>query len=42
VTGSLLIISILLPNVIASTREKLQLRQRQREIGRLGAVPLAK
>jgi rhamnose transport system permease protein len=42
VTGSLLIISILLPNVIASTRERLRLLQRQREIGRLGPAPVAK
>jgi rhamnose transport system permease protein len=38
VTGSLLIISILLPNLIASAHEKWQLMQRQREISRLGGA----
>jgi len=42
VTGSLLIISILLPNLIASTRERLRLIQRQREIAKLGAASVAK
>jgi rhamnose transport system permease protein len=42
VTGSLLIISILLPNVIAATREKLRLIQRQKEIARLGNASAAK
>jgi rhamnose transport system permease protein len=42
VTGSLLIISILLPNLIASAHEKLRLIQRQREIAKLGAAPAAK
>jgi len=42
VTGSLLIISILLPNLIASTRERLRLIQRQREIAKLGAGSVAK
>ncbi|MBV9489646.1 MAG: ABC transporter permease, partial [Verrucomicrobia bacterium] len=42
VTGSLLIISVLLPNVIASTRERLRLRQRQREIARIGTASAAK
>jgi rhamnose transport system permease protein len=37
VTGSLLIISILLPNLIASMRERWRLAQRQREITKLGA-----
>jgi hypothetical protein len=38
----LLIISILLPNVIAATREKLRLMQRQQEIARLGNASAAK
>jgi hypothetical protein len=42
VTGSLLIISILLPNLIASTHERLRLMQRQREIAKLGAASAAK
>src|SRR6516225_4827235 len=42
ITGSLLIISILLPNLIASTRERLRLLRRQREIAKLGAVSTAK
>jgi rhamnose transport system permease protein len=42
VTGSLLIISVLLPNLIASTRERPRLRQRQREISRLGRASAAK
>ena len=42
ITGSLLIISILLPNLIASTRERLRLLQRQREIAKLAAVSTTK
>ena len=42
VTGSLLIVSVLLPNVIASTRERFRLRQRQKEIANLGAASLSK
>ena len=42
VTGSLLIISVLLPNLIASTRERWRLMQRQREIAKLGAASVAK
>lgn len=42
VTGSLLILSVLLPNLIASTRERLRLRRRQREIAQLGMAPIAK
>jgi rhamnose transport system permease protein len=42
VTGSLLIISILLPNLIASTRERWRLMQRQREIAKLGAASVTK
>src|ERR1700722_5589959 len=42
VTGSLLIISILLPNLIASTHERWRLMQRQKEITRLGAASAAK
>ena len=42
VTGSLLIISILLPNLIASTRERLRLLQRRREITRLAGTSAAK
>ena len=42
VTGSLLILSVLLPNVIASTRERWRLMQRQREISRLGGASVAK
>jgi rhamnose transport system permease protein len=42
ITGSLLILSILLPNLIASTRERLRLLQRQREMAKLGAVSTAK
>jgi rhamnose transport system permease protein len=42
VTGSLLIISVLLPNLIASTRERMRLMQRQREISRLGAASTTK
>jgi rhamnose transport system permease protein len=38
VTGSLLIVSVLLPNIIASTRERLRLRQRQKELANLGAA----
>jgi rhamnose transport system permease protein len=42
VTGSLLIISVLLPNIIASTRERLRLMQRQKEIANLGAASVSK
>ena len=42
VTGSLLILSILLPNLIASTRERWRVRQRLREIGKFGATSAAK
>ena len=42
VTGSLLITSVLLPNLIASTRERLRLRQRLREIEKIGAASMAK
>jgi rhamnose transport system permease protein len=42
VTGSLLIMSVLLPNLIASTRERLRLRQRLREIEKIGAASMAK
>jgi rhamnose transport system permease protein len=42
VTGSLLIVSILLPNVIASTRERLRLMQRQKEIANLSATSATK
>ncbi|MBV9672973.1 MAG: ABC transporter permease [Verrucomicrobia bacterium] len=42
VTGSLLIISILLPNLIASTHERLRLIQRQREIAKLGTASVTK
>jgi rhamnose transport system permease protein len=42
VTGSLLIISILLPNLIASTHERLRRMQRQREFTRLGGASVAK
>ena len=42
VTGSLLIVSILLPNLIASTHERWRLLQRQKEIARLGAASAAK
>ncbi|MBV8376287.1 MAG: ABC transporter permease [Verrucomicrobia bacterium] len=42
VTGSLLIISILLPNLIASTHERWRLMQRQKEITRLGGASVAK
>jgi rhamnose transport system permease protein len=42
VTGSLLILSVLLPNVIASTGERWRLRQRQREIARFGAASAAR
>jgi hypothetical protein len=42
VTGSLLIISVLLPNLIASTRERWRLMQRQREIAKLGAASVSK
>jgi rhamnose transport system permease protein len=42
VTGSLLIFSVLLPNVIASSRERLRLMQRQREIAKLSTGPMIK
>jgi len=42
VTGSLLIISILLPNLIAATRERWRLVQRQKELEKLGTAPAAK
>ena len=42
VTGTLLIISVLLPNLIAATRERMRLRQRQREISRLGRASAPK
>jgi rhamnose transport system permease protein len=42
VTGSLLIISVLLPNLIASARERWRLMQRQREIAKLGAASVSK
>jgi rhamnose transport system permease protein len=42
VTGSLLIISVLLPNLIASTHERWRLMQRQREIAKLGAASVSK
>lgn len=41
VTGSLLIASILLPNLIASTRERWRVRQRLKEIAKFGAAPAA-
>jgi rhamnose transport system permease protein len=37
VTGSLLIVSVLLPNLIASSRERWRLMQRQRALAKLGA-----
>jgi uncharacterized membrane protein len=40
--GSLLIASILLPNLIASTRERWRLRQRLKEIAKFGAASVAK
>jgi rhamnose transport system permease protein len=42
VTGSLLIVSVLLPNLIASMREWWRVRQRLREIGKFGAASVAK
>jgi rhamnose transport system permease protein len=42
VTGSLLIVSVLLPNIIASTRERLRLMQRQKEIANLSATSVSK
>jgi rhamnose transport system permease protein len=42
VTGSLLIVSVLLPNIIASTRERLRLMQRQKEIANLSAASVSK
>jgi rhamnose transport system permease protein len=42
VTGSLLIVSILLPNLIASTHERWRVRQRLREIAKFGAASVAK
>jgi rhamnose transport system permease protein len=42
VTGALLIMSILLPNLIAGTREKWRLLKRQREIAKPGSGSIAK
>ncbi len=42
VTGSLLIASILLPNLIASARERWKVRQRLKEIEKFGAASVAK
>jgi rhamnose transport system permease protein len=42
VTGSLLIVSVLLPNVIASARERWRLMQRQREIAKLSTATVSK
>jgi len=42
VTGSLLIMSVLLPNLIASARERWRVRQRLREIEKFGAASMAK
>ena len=42
VTGSLLIVSVLLPNIIASTRERLRLIQRQKELANLSAASVSK
>ena len=42
VTGSLLIVSVLLPNVIASLRERWRLLQRQREIAKLSTAAVSK
>src|SRR5271165_1899186 len=42
VTGTLLIISILLPNLIASAQERLRLIQRQRELAKLGSLSATK
>ena len=42
VTGTLLIISILLPNLIASAQERLRLIQRQRELAKLGSLSVTK
>jgi len=42
VTGSLLIASILVPNLIASTRERWRVRQRLKEIAKFGAASVAK
>jgi rhamnose transport system permease protein len=42
VTGSLLIVSVLLPNIIASTRERWRVRQRQKEIANLGTASVSK
>ena len=42
VTGSLLIVSVLLPNVIASVRERWRLLQRQREIAKLSTAAVSK
>ena len=42
VTGSLLIVSVLLPNLIASTRERWRVRQRLREIEKFGAASTVK
>ena len=42
VTGSLFIASILVPNLIASTRERWRVRQRLKEIAKFGAASVAK
>jgi rhamnose transport system permease protein len=42
VTGSLLIVSVLLPNLIASAREQWRLVRRQRETARAGTFPVAR
>ena len=42
VTGSLLIVSVLLPNIIASTRERWRLMQRQKEIANLASASVSK
>jgi rhamnose transport system permease protein len=42
VTGSLLIVSVLLPNLIASARERWRVRQRLKEIEKIEAVSAAK
>ncbi len=42
VTGSLLIVSVLLPNLIASTRERWRLMLRQKEIANLAAASVNK
>jgi len=42
VTGSLLIVSVLLPNLIASARERWRVRQRLKEIAKIETVSAAK